>query len=261
MARATLLDLTDGALTALHPAPDARVAAVGPTIADLHNTLRPRIEPLGCWRMDDPRFDFDSSFIQPSAREDFSAIIALRNRHPDALTTLFGHADPSGADSYNEGLADRRAEAVYGLLTRRTDLWEGLYSRPEGGDVWGVPVQQRMLIETGFDCGKVDGVAGPMTSDAVKAFQDANGLKVDGVCGPLTRAALFRAYMDTLCQDASGPVVWTADQFLAGTGSKGDYQGCGERNPVRVLAAAELAAQSLTVKRDVDRFLSDIQAA
>ena len=37
---------------------------------------------------------------------------------------------------------------------------------------------------------KVDGIFGPKTLAAVKAFQKAHGLKVDGLVGPLTTAAL-----------------------------------------------------------------------
>jgi peptidoglycan hydrolase-like protein with peptidoglycan-binding domain len=37
---------------------------------------------------------------------------------------------------------------------------------------------------------KVDGIFGPKTLAAVKAFQKAHGLKVDGLIGPLTTAAL-----------------------------------------------------------------------
>lgn len=40
---------------------------------------------------------------------------------------------------------------------------------------------------------KVDGVFGPKTLAAVKAFQRSHGLKVDGLVGPLTTAALRKA--------------------------------------------------------------------
>src|SRR4051795_12027638 len=42
----------------------------------------------------------------------------------------------------------------------------------------------------GLYAGAVDGIAGPATAAAVRAFQAQAGLAVDGVAGPATRAAL-----------------------------------------------------------------------
>jgi len=49
---------------------------------------------------------------------------------------------------------------------------------------------QADLVAAGFDPGAIDGVAGPRTAAALRAFQAANGLRVDGVAGPRTRAVL-----------------------------------------------------------------------
>ena len=49
---------------------------------------------------------------------------------------------------------------------------------------------QRALAAAGFDPGQADGIAGPKTHAAVRAFQAARGLASDGVAGPLTWAAL-----------------------------------------------------------------------
>ena len=49
------------------------------------------------------------------------------------------------------------------------------------------PVEiQQALTEAGFYTGKLDGIIGPKTRAAIRAFQDEQGLKVDGVCGPKT---------------------------------------------------------------------------
>ncbi len=51
---------------------------------------------------------------------------------------------------------------------------------------------QRRLQELGLTVtGRPDGIFGPQTESAVRAFQKSKGLKVDGVAGPLTWAALF----------------------------------------------------------------------
>ncbi|HUJ91609.1 MAG TPA: peptidoglycan-binding domain-containing protein [Gaiellaceae bacterium] len=53
-----------------------------------------------------------------------------------------------------------------------------------------VKVLQLALQHLGYSVGKVDGVYGPATEQAVKSFQTAHGLTADGVCGPQTLAAL-----------------------------------------------------------------------
>jgi peptidoglycan hydrolase-like protein with peptidoglycan-binding domain len=45
---------------------------------------------------------------------------------------------------------------------------------------------QRALANAGYYSAPVDGLLGPKTRAAVKAFQEANGLKADGVCGDKT---------------------------------------------------------------------------
>ncbi len=49
---------------------------------------------------------------------------------------------------------------------------------------------QEKLSRWGYYSGKVDGVYGSKTVEAVKYFQRKNGLAVDGRCGPKTLAAL-----------------------------------------------------------------------
>ena len=42
---------------------------------------------------------------------------------------------------------------------------------------------QARLARLGFDCGKVDGIFGPLTAGAFGQFQRNSGLAADGVCG------------------------------------------------------------------------------
>jgi len=56
-----------------------------------------------------------------------------------------------------------------------------------------VKVLQKALASLGYSPGKVDGVYGPSTKQAVVEFQKASGLTADGVVGPKTLAALKSA--------------------------------------------------------------------
>ena len=49
---------------------------------------------------------------------------------------------------------------------------------------------QARLNNLGYDCGPIDGVFGPRTQAAVRAFQKDYQLDVDGIPGPKTQAAL-----------------------------------------------------------------------
>jgi peptidoglycan hydrolase-like protein with peptidoglycan-binding domain len=53
-----------------------------------------------------------------------------------------------------------------------------------------VKALQNQLSCLGFDPGHVDGRYGPLTTGAVRRFQEARDLPVDGVVGPLTADAL-----------------------------------------------------------------------
>jgi len=60
----------------------------------------------------------------------------------------------------------------------------------EGARGQHVTTLQNRLKELGFNPGAADGIFGPRTEAAVKAFQRAAGITVDGIVGPRTWAAL-----------------------------------------------------------------------
>lgn len=212
---------------------------VGPSTSTEKNLVTAGLIPVGCWRVDDIRFDFDSSFLLPDLAPEIQAFASLRDEHKKPVSprttpdmpkfifpplTIFGHADPVGNDDYNKLLSGRRAAAIYGLLTRRIDIWEDLFNNggkfasPVPGDKWGDKALQTMQQTTGLQAGTA-------------------------------RPTLFRAYMDTLCLlpgpdgkpvvDADGQSAQLkldpTDDFLArgqDPHGQGDYQGCGEFNPL-----------------------------
>ena len=76
--------------------------------------------------------------------------------------------------------------------------------------------------------GSVDGVFGPETEQAVKDFQQANGLVVDGVVGPITWSKIhpYREASPTLQAGSLGPVVAMLQKVLkTGLGYAGVVDG------------------------------------
>src|ERR671932_2586979 len=55
-----------------------------------------------------------------------------------------------------------------------------------------IPGLQVALKARGFYRGAIDGIAGPLTAQAVRRFQRRAGIAVDGVAGPITRGKLGR---------------------------------------------------------------------
>lgn len=215
--------VTEGGTVATHPVEERLPALVGPSTTQEVNTLRARLIPFACWRADDMRFEFGSSFVLPGIKTEMQHLAQLIKDHPGCPLSIFGHADPVGNDDYNKQLSGRRAISIYALLTRDTALWEELYRQPAGNNDWGKKALQVMVRE-------VDESASPSGSEEegpdVSSYQQ-NSAK---------RKTLFADYMDRLC----GPELkLTKKDFLAqgdDAGGKGDYQGCSEFNPVLIFS-------------------------
>jgi len=60
---------------------------------------------------------------------------------------------------------------------------------------------QTALGFLGHDPGGVDGIDGPRTKEALRAFQEAAGIDADGLIGPNSRTALLAA-LDTAAAQA-----------------------------------------------------------
>jgi hypothetical protein len=298
-----------------HSTPAWRKLNVAPTDGSTRfNAIRIPLIPVACWRLEDPSFAFDSSFVSAKFKgelvptdpgEDTAEDDGLSETSgpPDSpLTTLsgivgqnqgcpaaiFGHCDPAGSDALNKTLGDRRAIAVYALVTRQPDLWAYLYDNPQVGDQWDLKMVQEMLHHVRDASGTPylgedpTGVRDADTVDAVKRFQGDSGLTADGDPGPKTRKVLFGAYMDWICTphpassspaDATSPSTdpsatpprfqMQPSDFLGGTGAQpGDLpkmslQSCGKFNPIVLLTTDEMGGEDTTdgaskVQRNID---------
>jgi len=201
------------------------------------NTIRMELIPVACWKLNDVRFEFGSSFLLPESRGEFLELAQLRKEHPGSPLSVFGHADPVGDDVANKRLSGHRAESVYAVLVRDAARWEKLFKSAGPFEGWGVVCIQRMLNELGFEAGPVTGKQNESTTAAIRNFQDKNDLRVDGQSGPATRAKIFENYMKFLL-----PAAFKKGDFLSGgldPDGKGDFQGCSEFNPVMIFSEKE----------------------
>lgn len=84
---------------------------------------------------------------------------------------------------------------------------DGWYGAPkEAGD--DIRALQRDLAALGFHRGAIDGIAGPITRAAVRAYQAQHpDLVVDGIAGPATRASIARDLAARRAAETVGGVV------------------------------------------------------
>jgi hypothetical protein len=148
--------------------------------------------------------DFEAS-VKSAAEEGGYDIDALIEKH-GSLEKVFqsGAVEASVLEKAIKGItgaADKAKDAMYDLSEVNRILANGL----AGDDVKRI---QEALNGLGFDLGEpgIDGIYGPITTAAVKAFQEANGLIVDGILGPDTLAALDNVAnkVDTLADSGDG---------------------------------------------------------
>jgi hypothetical protein len=209
----TIHDSSGGGVAGKHDPVDSPQLLLGPATADQFNSATLRLIPIACFRVDDIRFAFDSSFVafdsdeRNDIRAELKLLVNLRKDNPESPLSVFGHADPVGGDDFNKQLSGRRATVIYALLICTTDpdaavkLWQRV-AREEN---WGPDQRQQMQALTGLPEGTAD-------------------------------ATLFKAYMQKL---APADLKVSKKDFLAqgaDAGGKGDYQGCSEFNPVLIFS-------------------------
>jgi OOP family OmpA-OmpF porin len=62
-------------------------------------------------------FDFDKATIKPEGKVVLNEAAALLQKHERVVVEVAGHTDSTGSDEYNQGLSERRANAVKDYLT------------------------------------------------------------------------------------------------------------------------------------------------
>lgn len=90
---------------------DAVYAALAELEAPVEEALPDRISLSA-----DVLFDFDKAEIKPEFTAEIDAAAELLLANPDVTVRIDGHTDSIGTEEYNQGLSERRAEAVASYL-------------------------------------------------------------------------------------------------------------------------------------------------
>jgi hypothetical protein len=154
------------------------------------------------------------------------------DQNPDARFGIFGHTDSSDDADANKKLADRRAQAVFGILTGDWDLF---LSAVEQDDL-DLAAHQMMLRVLGCNPTAIDGEPGDQTSLAVDAFRRAYNANTwhdegraraygDLAAGDALDAPTKQALLDAYHAELSFKL--SPSRFI---GPK--HMGCGEFNPL-----------------------------
>lgn len=64
-------------------------------------------------------FDYDKSEIKPEFHEFLNKLIHVVEGHSDLRVKVTGHTDSDGSDAYNDGLSQRRAQAIIDFFVAR----------------------------------------------------------------------------------------------------------------------------------------------
>ena len=71
-----------------------------------------KVNSQGCWSYNSVDFGFDSTKIPAASASLFDNAIYTLKRNSNLAVQLEGHTDSTGPEAYNQGLSERRAEAV-----------------------------------------------------------------------------------------------------------------------------------------------------
>ena len=67
----------------------------------------------------DVKFDFNKSDVKEGSQADIKSLADFMKQYPQTSTTVEGHTDAIGSDAYNQGLSERRANAVRDVLVNQ----------------------------------------------------------------------------------------------------------------------------------------------
>lgn len=177
-----------------------------------------------------------TGYITLKEGDDGDAVRKLQRKLKDlgyytgSVDGSYGSGTTAAVKTFQQ-LSNLQVDGVAGPATQRVLYGTSAsitYSSLKLGDSGSAVTNlQYTLYELGYYDGKVDGVFGSSTSDAVRAFQERNGLSVDGKAGSKTLAKMYSssavpaqapyAY-ETLKKGDSGETVISLQQSLINLG-------------------------------------------
>ncbi|MEO4048711.1 OmpA family protein [Pseudomonas sp. CAU 1711] len=91
-----------------------------PVYPDSAPAVEPIVEVSEPIRVElDVKFDFDKSVVKEGSYGDIQSLAEFMKQYPQTSTVVEGHTDSIGTDAYNQGLSERRANAVRDLLVNQ----------------------------------------------------------------------------------------------------------------------------------------------
>ncbi len=101
----------------VHGASDEQVVMVEETMVEEPAMAE---EPAEAVRVElDVKFDFDKAQVKDDSYGDIKNLADFMNQYPQTTTVVEGHTDSVGSDAYNQGLSERRANAVRDVLVNQ----------------------------------------------------------------------------------------------------------------------------------------------
>ncbi|MEX0903034.1 MAG: OmpA family protein [Pseudohongiellaceae bacterium] len=70
----------------------------------------------------DVLFEFDQAEVRPQFYDEIEEVADFMNQYSDVVVELEGHTDSAGPEEYNQGLSERRVNAVRDVLVDRFDI-------------------------------------------------------------------------------------------------------------------------------------------
>ncbi len=98
----------------------------------------------------DVTFGYDSATVQPQFQSTLDQVATTLRDYPSTAIDIYGHTDSRGSDVYNQGLSERRANAVQSYLSSRGVQYERIATRGYGETA----LKCAETSEEGFRCNR-----------------------------------------------------------------------------------------------------------